>query len=234
MNPLLLSAVRWPRNVAATAARHGAVTAARPRLASFAPNAGLLALVVALPLASSVVGCSKSTSTDGPPGLAAVADSAKATPKGPPPPPGAKQAADGHGRGHDHDQGSAAPQATDTANGHKSYGAPIDATVPQVSLAEVLGSPSKFADKTVRMEGKITAVCQGMGCWLQLGDDKGSAHVKLRGHKFFVPKTSSGKTALVEAKVLPALDAGHCEEEAKEQTGVVAKVELEASGVEIF
>ena len=130
--------------------------------------------------------------------------------------------------------GGPAPAGAVDAKGKKSYGAPIDAKTPEVTLSEVLAAPSKYADKNVRMAGTITAVCQGMGCWLQLGDPKGSAHVKLRGHSFFVPKNSAGRTAVVEAKVLPALDEGHCEEEAKEQTGVVAKVELEASGVEIF
>ena len=144
-------------------------------------------------------------------------------------------AASPHAHGTSGAQPASAAQAGPTAAiGRKAYGAPIDTKTPEVTLSEVLGSPSKYADKNVRMVGTITAVCQGMGCWLQLGDPKGSAHVKLRGHSFFVPKNSSGRSAVVEAKVLPALDEGHCEEEAKEQTGVVAKVELEASGVEIF
>ncbi len=133
---------------------------------------------------------------------------------------------------HGAQPGAATPAGA--ATGRKAYGAAIDTKTPEVTLSEVLAAPSKYADKNVRMTGTITAVCQGMGCWLQLGDPKGNAHVKLRGHSFFVPKNSSGRSAVVEAKVLPALDEGHCEEEAKEQTGVVAKVELEASGVEIF
>ena len=140
-----------------------------------------------------------------------------------------------HAHGTPGAQPAAAAQAGPAAaTGRKAYGAPIDPQTPQVTLAEVLAAPSKYADKNVRLAGTITAVCQGMGCWLQLGDPKGSAHVKLRGHSFFVPKNSSGRSVVVEAKVLPALDESHCEEEAKEQTGVVAKVELEASGVEIF
>lgn len=144
--------------------------------------------------------------------------------------------ANGNGKPAKEGPNSQAPAALATGPnaGKKLYGTPLDNKTPEVTLTEVLASPSKFADKNVRLSGKITAVCQGMGCWLQLGDEKGTAHVKLRGHSFFVPKTSSGKSAVVEARVMPAPDEGHCEEEAKEQTGVVAKVELEASGVEIF
>lgn len=151
------------------------------------------------------------------------------------PPPAATKDAAAKPHAHAAEPGAGAPAAAAAkAGGRKAYGAAIDTKTPEVTLSEVLAAPSKYADKNVRMTGTITAVCQGMGCWLQLGDPKGNAHVKLRGHSFFVPKNSSGRSAVVEAKVLPALDEGHCEEEAKEQTGVVAKVELEASGVEIF
>ncbi len=80
----------------------------------------------------------------------------------------------------------------------------------------------------------MTAVCQSKGCWLEIGDSAGTAHVKLAGHRFFVPKTSSGRRAIVQAKVLPAVEKGHCEAEAAEQTGREAKVELVATGVELL
>ena len=112
--------------------------------------------------------------------------------------------------------------------------AAIHATAQKVALRDLVKNPSAYADKVVLTEGKVTSVCQGKGCWLELGDEAGSAHVKLGGHKFFVPRGSSGKSALVEAKVLPAVDDGHCEQEAAEQTGRVAKVELLATGVELY
>lgn len=114
------------------------------------------------------------------------------------------------------------------------YGDPLTGTPPRVALADLVKNPNAYADKVVTTEGKVTAVCQGKGCWLELGEDGGSAHVKLGGHKFFVPRESSGRRATVEAKVLPSVDKGHCEQEAEEQTGRVAKVELVATGVELF
>ncbi|MCC6648240.1 MAG: DUF4920 domain-containing protein [Polyangiaceae bacterium] len=113
------------------------------------------------------------------------------------------------------------------------YGDAITAGATRVDLAELVKHPAAYADKRVVTEGKVTSVCQGKGCWLELGDEAGSAHVKLGGHKFFVPRSSSGKTAVVEATVLPQVDTGHCEQEAEEQTGRVAKVELVATGVEL-
>ncbi len=114
------------------------------------------------------------------------------------------------------------------------YGDAISATASRVPLADLVKNPSAYSDKRVVTEGKVTSVCQNKGCWLELGDESGTAHVKLSGHKFFVPRGSSGKSAVVEATVLPTVDKGHCEQEAEEQTGRVAKVELVATGVELL
>lgn len=126
-----------------------------------------------------------------------------------------------------------APSAS-VALERKSFGSPINASVEKVELDELLKNGSKCANRTVRTEGKVSAVCQGKGCWLELADEHGQAHVKLGNHKFFVPRSSSGKHAIVEARVLPAVDTGHCEQEAVEQTGQVARIELDATGVELF
>ncbi len=120
------------------------------------------------------------------------------------------------------------------AEGRRAFGAPMAAQTERVALSALVREPARYADKTVRVEGKVSAVCQGQGCWLELNDDAGTAHVKLRGHSFFVPKDSQGKRAEVEARVFPAVEKGHCEQEAEEQTGRLAKVELEATGVELF
>lgn len=128
----------------------------------------------------------------------------------------------------------AAPASTAATPKRETYGDAISGTATRVALVDLVKNPGAYADKRVVTEGKVTSVCQGKGCWLELGDAAGSAHVKLGGHKFFVPRGSSGKSALVEATVLPQVDKGHCEQEAEEQTGRVAKVELLATGVELF
>ena len=93
-------------------------------------------------------------------------------------------------------------------------------------------TPEKFATKTVRTEGKVSAVCQHMGCWMEIADASGKAHIKMAGHSFFVPKDAAGHHAVVQGTVL-ASDKDHCTEEAAEQTGSVAKVEIEANAIEL-
>lgn len=127
-----------------------------------------------------------------------------------------------------------APAPAAEAKRSDAYGDPLSPGAEKVSLTDLVKTPNKWADKTVHVEGKVVAVCQNKGCWLEIGDETGTAHVKLGGHKFFVPRTASGRQAAVEARVQPAVDKGHCEQEAEEQTGRVAKVELFATGVELF
>jgi Domain of unknown function (DUF4920) len=78
----------------------------------------------------------------------------------------------------------------------------------------------------------VTAVCKAMGCWMEIGDPGSQAHVKMAGHSFFVPKDASGHRAIVQGTVLPTSNDECSAAEAKQQTGTVAKLEIEATGVE--
>jgi Domain of unknown function (DUF4920) len=100
-------------------------------------------------------------------------------------------------------------------------------TSPVVPLADVAKDPVRFQDHVFATTGKITAVCQEMGCWMQLEDASGSAHVRMHGHTFFVPKTSPGHVARVQGTLVKPAGATDCEE------GKSAKLEFDATGVEI-
>jgi hypothetical protein len=85
----------------------------------------------------------------------------------------------------------------------------------------------------VRTEGVVSAVCQSMGCWMEIRDEAGQAHIKMAGHSFFVPKDASGHRAVVQGTVLSiTTPKDECASEAEKQTGAVAKVEIVATGVE--
>jgi hypothetical protein len=98
-----------------------------------------------------------------------------------------------------------------------------------VPLADIAKNPSQFQGRVFATTGKITAVCQEMGCWMQLEDTSGRAHVRMHGHTFFVPKTAPGHIARIQATLVkPAGGAEDCEE-----GKAAAKLELDATGVEI-
>ena len=127
---------------------------------------------------------------------------------------------------------ASAPSAQDPA-APVHLGAPITGT-KTVALGDIAKSPGTYANQVVTTSGTVFAVCQSMGCWMEIKDDKSEAHVKLAGHSFFVPKSSAGHHARVQAKVLRTNPDDECAQEAAEQTGKpVAKLELEATGVEL-
>jgi hypothetical protein len=104
-------------------------------------------------------------------------------------------------------------------------------SLPVVPLVEIAKNPSRYENSVVATGGKVTAVCQEMGCWMELQDESGHAHVKMHGHTFFVPKTASGHIARVQAKVLAGSDE-RCDE-SPPPAHAVAHVELDATGVEL-
>lgn len=114
------------------------------------------------------------------------------------------------------------------------FGNAIAADVPQARLAEIVQSPQRFVGRPVRVEGTVVAVCQHMGCWMELRDEVTQAHVRMHGHSFFVPRDIQGKRAAVQATVVTAHAPTECDQEAQRQTGRVAQVELDATGVEVF
>jgi len=129
------------------------------------------------------------------------------------------------------EQGSqAAPAPSAASLAGRSFGSP-PGRGELVQLTDLLHSPERFGEKTVRTEGLVTAVCKSMGCWMELGDSAGKVHVKMAGHAFLVPKTSSGHRATVEGKVVPAAPPA-CGDGCREPgAGPQASLELEASGV---
>jgi hypothetical protein len=130
------------------------------------------------------------------------------------------------------DKPAAKPAATATAN---KVGEPISATAPVVALADVMKNPDAYKGKSFVTSGTVTAVCQEMGCWMEIKDATSEAHIKMAGEKFFVPKTSAGHKARVQGTLVDvAGDDTECAQEAANQTGKqVAKVQLEATGVEL-
>jgi hypothetical protein len=132
-----------------------------------------------------------------------------------------------------------APQAAGGSNAVKpvsnavKLGAPMTAG-EVVPLARLAREANTYAKRQVKTEGKVTAVCQAMGCWMEIADADAQVHIRMTGHTFFVPKTASGRRAIVEGTLLAKPGDGECEKEAEEATGRTVKLELDATGVELL
>jgi hypothetical protein len=127
--------------------------------------------------------------------------------------------------------GGAAPSAPSAPpRSTLAIGAPLSA--PTVALADIAKSPGRYANTTVTTSGKVTSVCQEMGCWMEIQDASGQAHIRMHGHSFFVPKTAAGHLARVQATVLSQPDES-CTDSPPPSGGAMAKVQLDATGIEL-
>ncbi len=69
----------------------------------------------------------------------------------------------------------------------------------QTPIKELLESADNFVGKTVQVKGKVTEVCEMMGCWTNLVDPDGKMiKVKVNDGEIVFPKTAVGRTAIAE------------------------------------
>ena len=82
-------------------------------------------------------------------------------------------------------------------------GKPLTGEDP-VSVEKIYAEPGKFLGKTVAVKGKITEVCQMMGCWMNLVDESSGKliRIKVNDGEIEFPKQSAGKIAIAEGTLM--------------------------------
>lgn len=71
-----------------------------------------------------------------------------------------------------------------------------DGAVPTDSLKAMMGTDTML---TCKLKGKVDAVCQKKGCWMELVNADGTTmRVTFKDYGFFMPKDCAGKTAIVD------------------------------------
>jgi hypothetical protein len=81
----------------------------------------------------------------------------------------------------------------------KAYGSGVSPR-PAVSIGALLEQPRAFVGQTVRVEGVVTAVCQHMGCWLEITDPEIGRGVrfKVQDGVIVFPRDAAGRRASAE------------------------------------
>lgn len=122
---------------------------------------------------------------------------------------------------HDHAASEGEAVATNpvqtTAAGNV-YGAALPVSAPPaVSLDEAFAKPDALIGKAGAFSGRITEVCQKMGCWMVLSTSNGEfARVIMRDHAFGVPKDASGEAVVygtLNEKTLTEAEAEHLKQD---------------------
>jgi hypothetical protein len=82
-------------------------------------------------------------------------------------------------------------------------GKPLTLKAP-VTVDRINAHPDQYVNKTVQIKGKVTEVCQMMGCWMALVDPASgqTLRVKVNDGEITFPKEAIGKMALAEGKLL--------------------------------
>ena len=65
-----------------------------------------------------------------------------------------------------------------------------------------LSNPQDYTDKTIRLSGTITDVCQKKGCWMVIEDNGLHMRVLMKDHGFAVAKDAAGKSCDIEGVII--------------------------------
>lgn len=133
-----------------------------------------------------------------------------------------------------HGTQNAAPALPIVPGGTRRFGEALSATAQRTTLPDALRNHQQIGNSMVRVEGQIVAVCQHMGCWMEIRDASTQAHVRMHGHSFFLPRDVNGKRAAMSGTIVAAHNPTECDESAREATGRVAQIEFDAHGVEVY
>jgi len=81
--------------------------------------------------------------------------------------------------------------------GAEKFGAGL--TLKEATPVEtLLGTPADYVGKMVQVKGKITEVCQMMGCWLQVQDGEKAVRIKVKDGEIMFPKDGAGRKVAAE------------------------------------
>ena len=82
------------------------------------------------------------------------------------------------------------------------FGALLDANAKPTSLAALLDNPDEYVDTAVRVEARISQVCQKKGCFMIATAGDKAVRISFRDYSFFVPTDTSGKTVTLTGTVI--------------------------------
>lgn len=139
--------------------------------------------------------------------------------------------------------GSEQPADTTTETGQpQTFGEAITQD-GAVSMADMVAKLQGVDSLQVKVKGKVEAVCQVKGCWVNLHDDQaGDLFVKFKDYAFFLPKDIAGREVVMEGYAYKettsvedlkhfAEDEGKSKEEIEAITEPKEELKFMASGV---
>ena len=84
----------------------------------------------------------------------------------------------------------------------ESFGAPLDESVPEVTLDELASNGGQFLGQPVRVVARVAKVCQKKGCFFIAREGSSVLRVSFKDYGFFVPTDISGKRVTFVGEVV--------------------------------
>lgn len=92
------------------------------------------------------------------------------------------------------------PVASDANS--ETFGEPLDQSLPQLSLEELVTNAENNLGKEVVVETRIAKVCQKKGCFFMATDGALAVRVSFKDYGFFIPTDSSGKHVTLSGELI--------------------------------
>ena len=92
------------------------------------------------------------------------------------------------------------PLAAGLFAGELRLGKPLSLEKP-TTLDAIYANPAKYVGQMVQVKGRVTEVCQMMGCWMAVSDGSRSIRIKVNDGDLVFPKDAPGKRARAEGKL---------------------------------
>lgn len=85
-----------------------------------------------------------------------------------------------------------------------SFGAVVDKS-SAVDVSVLLASPEQYLGKQITVQGTVEAVCEKMGCWMQLrvAGDEPAFRIKVKDGDMVFPLSAKGKVAYAMGSLKP-------------------------------
>jgi len=137
--------------------------------------------------------------------------------------------------GHGHEEVAVPAKPVQITSEGAVYGAKLpEATPAAVSLDSAIEKPNALLGKTGAFSGRITEVCQEMGCWMVLAADNGKfVRVIMHDHAFGVPKDAKGEAVVygkLNEKMLSAKESAHLKKDGA-KTAAKSELQIDATSV---
>ncbi len=92
------------------------------------------------------------------------------------------------------------------------FGALMDESLPLKRMRDLVAAPAAWLGRPVRIEARVSQVCQKKGCFLIAKDGDTTLRVSFIDYGFFVPTDISGRTVTLEGELV-AVDRSAAEAE---------------------